>query len=305
MAFFRFALLAIVALPCLASAQPAPAPSEDVTVTGTKSRQVIAHFVSSFAKPTRMTGKIARWEIALCPVTAGLRPGANRFVTQRVREIAAKIGAPVSDKASCTPNIAIEFTTTPQALLDTIRKQKPSILGYYDNSNQLAKLATVTRPIQSWYATATKDVDGGIEPDRAVKNGIGLALDRDGEPGKFVFPNATAVHVTGSHLGDGLRSTFLNIVIIADRNSLANYELGAIGDYISLLALSQLNDLEACQELPSIVNLLASSCGRKVDAITDNDLGYLRGLYKMGPDRTMRSQQDEIAYQMEQSLTGR
>jgi len=96
MARFRFALLAILAAPSLALAQQPPtAPTEDVTVTGTKSREVIANFVSAFAKPTRMTGKIARWEKPICPVTAGLRPMANRFVTQRVREIAAMIGAPV------------------------------------------------------------------------------------------------------------------------------------------------------------------------------------------------------------------
>src|SRR5262245_15397454 len=106
MARFRFALFAILAAPSLALAQPAAAPTEDVTVSGTKSRQVIANFVSSFVTPTRVTGKIARWETAICPATAGLGPAGNRFITQRVREVAARIGAPVSDKASCTPNIA-------------------------------------------------------------------------------------------------------------------------------------------------------------------------------------------------------
>jgi hypothetical protein len=46
--------------------------------------------------------------------------------------------------------------------------------------------------------------------------------------------------------------------------------------------------------------MLTAGCERKVDTLTDNDLGYLRGLYKMNADWTARSQQDEIAYQMEQ-----
>jgi hypothetical protein len=53
------------------------------------------------------------------------------------------------------------------------------------------------------------------------------------------------------------------------------------------------------------VNLLASSCEQKANAMTDTDRAYLRGLYKMGLDRNLRTQQDEVAYQMEQSLAGR
>lgn len=302
MARFGLALLAIVVLPSLALAQPAP--TENVTVSGTKSREVIANFVSSLVTPTRMAGKIARWEVAICPATAGLGPAGNRFITQRVREVAAKVGAPVSDKPSCTPNIAIEFTATPQALLDTVRRKRASLLGYYDNNDQAQKAATITRPIQSWYSTATRGLDGSIEPDKAVKQGIGLELTRDARTGGFTYPNATANRITGSHLGDGLRSSFLNVLIIADRTKLADYEMGAIGDYVAMLALSQLNGLEACQALPSIANMLVPGCERKSDAITDNDLGYLRGLYKMDPGRTARSQQDEIAFSMEQSLKG-
>jgi hypothetical protein len=72
-----------------------------------------------------------------------------------------------------------------------------------------------------------------------------------------------------------------------------------------LLVLTQLDSLDTCQQLPSIVNLLSQGCAQKPNALTDNDLAYLRGLYKMGPDRTARIQQDEIAYQMEQALKGK
>ena len=38
--------------------------------------------------------------------------------------------------ASCKPNIEVVFTTTPQALLDNIRKGEPVFLGYHDNGSQ-------------------------------------------------------------------------------------------------------------------------------------------------------------------------
>jgi len=302
MARFRFALFVLAIVPSLATAQPAGMSTENVTVTGTGAREVLQKFVASFATATRMTGKLAHWEDGVCPITAGLGPLENRFVTQRVRDIAGKAGAPVNDQKSCRPNITIDFTTMPQAALDTVRKRHPSFLGYFDNSDQLEKLATVTRPIQSWYFTATKDVRGAMEPDKAMKTGLGVALDRDAEPGKFVFPSATAVNVTGTHLGDGLRSVFYHVIIVVDRTKLADYEIGSVADYISILALAQLSSLDTCQPLPSIVNMLAAHCDGKVEALTENDLGYLRGLYKMSPDRTMRTQLDEIAFQLELSL---
>ena len=54
--------------------------------------------------------------------------------------------------------------------------------------------------------------------------------------------------------------------------------MGAVGDYIAMLALTQLSSLDTCQALPSIVNLLAPGCAQKPDGLTENDVAYLRGL---------------------------
>ena len=102
-----------------------------------------------------------------------------------------------------------------------------------------------------------------------------------------------------------LEAGFYNVIIVADPTKLADYEIGAIADHMSLLALTQLNALDPCQQLLSITNMLAAGCARKADGLTDNDLGYLRGFYKMSPERTALTQQEEIAYKMEQIVTGR
>jgi hypothetical protein len=52
------------------------------------------------------------------------------------------------------------------------------------------------------------------------------------------------------------------------------------------------------------MNMLADKCAAIPAAISDNDIGYLRGLYKMTADATLRTQQDDIAYQMKKSLGG-
>jgi hypothetical protein len=302
------AMALLTASVAAAAAQPAR-PVESVTVTGTKSREVIQDFIQSFAAPARMTGKLARWDDGICPITVGLPAAFTRFVTQRVKDVARQVGAPVNDKESCEHNIAIEFTAKPQALLDTIRKKQPWFLGYADNSAQTEKLATVTRPIQAWYMTATKDLKGQTDLDSSQTLGPGLEIQVPCPSGPgictYYLPNAHGVSVTGSRLGDGLRSTFYDVIIVVDPEKLADHEIGSLADYIAMLALTQLNSLGTCQQLPSIVNLLVAGCDQKANALTDNDIAYLRGLYKMSPDRTLRTQQDEIAYQMEEKLSGR
>ncbi len=288
----------------LAPVAAQPASTEHVTVMGTRSRPVIDSFVQSFVAPSRITGKIARWEDSICVTALGLKPAFLKFVTQRVLTVAAQVGAPVNLDTACKPNLEIVFTTQPQLLIDGLKKDHGIYLGYADNSEQRATLAKVTHPIQAWYATQTKDLRGMAEVDNSRGGGVEL-LVTEPTPTVMTMPYAHGRNATGSRLGDGMHSAFYHVIITANPDKLVEHEIGSMADYISLLALTQLDSLDICQQLPSIVNLLAPECERHSDALTENDLAYLRGIYHMGVDRNVRVQQDEIAYQMEQRLKGK
>jgi hypothetical protein len=276
-----------------ASAQP---PAESVTVTGFKSRETLDKFVKSFAAPTSLNGKIARWERGICPLAVGQPPAFTNFVTQRLKDIAVTVGAPINATQSCKPNIEIVFTTTPQDLLDNIRAHEVDYLGYVESSTRRKELATVTRPVQAWYATETKDLAGMIKLDTAQRTPGGVKM------GPIDLPFATYARTTGNHIDDGVRSTFNHVIIVVDLNKLAGHEIGALTDYIAMLALTQLNSLDTCQELPSIVNMWAPGCDQKTNAMADSDLAYLRGLYKMSPDKKLVEQRNEIANLMKEAL---
>jgi len=115
------------------------------------------------------------------------------------------------------------------------------------------------------------------------------------------LPDVTSA-VTGSTINSGTRSTFFHVIIVVDSNRLAGYRIGPLADYITLLALAQLNSLDTCQQLPSIANMLAPSCVQKASDMTENDLGYLRGLYRMSPEKGLLFQQSEIAEVMENTV---
>lgn len=280
----------------------APAPSDSVTVTGQKEREAINAFIKSLAVPNRLTGKLARWETGICPVTVGVRKEAAHFITARLKDVAALADAPVDKNPNCKPNIEVVFTTAPQSLMDNVRQKQQTFLGYADTAAQRDRLAVVERPIQAWYTTATKDLRGGTQIDSAFSNPVEVIV-----PDPYRKPPFTTLYVrqgaktiTGGRLGDGLRSVLYHVIVTADPTKLAQEEIGNVADYIALVALSQVQSLDKCQSLSSIANLLPQGC-EKPAGLTVSDMGYLKGLYHMNAEQALRGQQDAVAYQMEQA----
>jgi hypothetical protein len=311
-----FGILAFLSFPAAAQDVPSAPPMhlESVTVTATKaSEAAIDDFIAARAAPTRIAGKLARWNKTICPETRGLGATYASFITRRIREVAKVVGAPVDGSASCKTNIEIVFTTTPQELLDSVRTEHPTYIGYYDNQAQAKNLATVTHAVQSWYTTATADLTGNPQVDSGQSGGMSFTATQDTTtaPGglslapsmqTYNMPSASARSVTGSRLGDGLSSEFFHVLIVAEPAKLLDHQVGTLADYIAVLALSQPDVADSCQVLPSITSLLAPDCATTASTITDGDLSYLRGLYKMSASRSLQVQRSEIRYQMEKTL---
>ncbi len=309
---------AVIATHALAQAPPAgqvkpdfALPPERLSVTAVKpSETTIKNYVEKRMAPTRVVGRLARWTRKMCPQTIGLGDKYAKYVTQRIRDVAAAVGAPVNDDFACKPNVEVIFTTAPQGLLDNVRKAEPILLGYHDNLSQADRLAKVTRPIQAWYTTESMDIDGSRSVDSGrcgFENTISVGAPgtsdmQTGAPLQLSLPCAVVVHSNGFHAHDGLSSGLFNILIVAEPAKLYDYEIGSLADYIAMAALSQPPSQDDCQELPSISNLLAQGCTAAASHITDGDLAYLRGLYKMPEGYGLAAQINQLRYQMTKVL---
>ncbi len=81
-------------LPATVSAAPARAtqavtpPVESIVVTGARS-QTVNHFVQAAATATHITGKVARWDLPICPSALGMPVDVTGLVVQRVKEVAS------------------------------------------------------------------------------------------------------------------------------------------------------------------------------------------------------------------------
>jgi hypothetical protein len=303
----RFTVLLAALAPGLifaftASAEQPAAPqsaveSVIVTAPALRSEKALDNFVIGHTAPSPFLGKIARWKTGICPVSVGLPDKFNLFITQRIIRVAMAVGVPLDSHEPCRPNVAVLATPEPQKLLDFIRQKRVALLGFHYRP-QAMRLATMTLPIQAWYSTATEDFWGLIEAD--LPNGdLGYGV-------MSTLGNIHRFHVSGARTGDGLKSEFTTAVIVVDTNKIVGQEIGPLADYIAMLALSQASSYDTCQDVPTITNLMASGCGAdmKPAAMTDIDMTYLRGLYRMDAGSSFLGQRGSIAYEMKKDLGG-
>jgi len=306
------------------SVEEANVEPETVVVTGHRivPANTVDHFIKSYAAPTAFLGKLARWNQALCYKVSG-SDRQETAIQQRVLTVAAMIGVRVDVRPACRSNVEIVFTATPQTYLDDIRKNHPEMLGLHDGSTAEAqRIATMTGPIQAWYATQIRDAVGQLQPERNYETCLqasgGLA-----SPDSLVTPNGTIsrkglddlnrnLSLCGtlgksSLIANGISTEFANVLVVADTAKLPGVSLAPLADYIAMLVLSPGRSSGACQELPSITNLLASDCdpANIPDALTDVDMAYLKALYAMEPDQTLALQRGDIASRMKRALNGR
>jgi hypothetical protein len=130
--------------------------------------------------------------------------------------------------------------------------------------------------IQGWYLTTS----GGAA---VVNTDVALV-------GLSVLPiclqitqNYNASDTLGTRLGGGSGSgSGIGIVIlVVDTTKVVGYTIGALADYLGMLTLSVAQSPDHCDPLPSILDLMSSSCGTREmpTGITAGDLAFLKALY--------------------------
>jgi hypothetical protein len=290
--------LVMMAFATMASAQPAAKDDpalETVIVTAPRydfelTPDAVAHdFIRNYAAPAPFLGKFARWNRRnpICPSAGGFLSGYDRFTVKRIKDVAAMVGAPVSQKPGCKPNMAIIVTKDAQGLMSEIRAHRTDLLGYHQSNAQADSLATMRFPVQVLYETATIDVNGHVVVDDRLND----------------CPCAT----TGWRARDGLQSAFFNVTIVVDAAKVDAYRLqiGALADYLAMLALSQTENFTPCEQLPSISSLMTPDCGISglANTLTATDVAYLKGVYTMDSGGSPIAQRSGIASEVEKSLT--
>ncbi|HEY0746730.1 MAG TPA: hypothetical protein VGD63_08530 [Steroidobacteraceae bacterium] len=247
----------------------AAAPPTAQELAGDSLYQFIEHHATVHSLNTGTGHNLARWRggmQSICPVTLGLDPGHNAFVTARLRALAAYVGAPVQSDPHCKSNVSILFTSNPKQSMDDVKKWAQVYFRnrYRGGGKHLIEYKG-DHAIQGWYMETT---GGGIVLNTEVEF-VGLNV-------LPLWPQIKLNYNVSSG-GIGIGTVFL----IVDSTKVAGYTVGAIADYVSMLTLSVAQSPDHCDPLPSILDLMASSCGarERPTAVTAGDLAFLKALY--------------------------
>jgi hypothetical protein len=278
------------------------APTEQ-QLAGDSLYRFIEHHATTHYVTTSTTRNLARWrggKQSICPVAVGLTPADNAFVTARLRAVATYVGAPVQ-APQCRDNVQLLFTSNPKEGMDAVTKwaTAPSTFGIRYSGGRRGLLAYRSEhAIQGWYITT----GGGAR----VLNTDAALVGLDVRP---VWPQITenylGVDTAGTHLGGGSGSGIGigMVILIVDTTKIGGYELGTIADYLAVLTLSMVQSPDHCDSLPSILDLMSSSCGGRETptAITAGDLAFLKALYYrntgLGPSLSRAAIDDNMTRQ--------
>jgi hypothetical protein len=291
-------------------------PTADVTVTtpslpaaqelsGDSLSQFIAHHATVRYVTTATARNLARWrggKQSICPLTVGLSPADNAYVTARLRALAAYVGAPVDPDPHCKGNVQIVFTGNPREKMDDVIQWATAAFGIRYSGGQRDLIAyRGEHAIQGFYLTTR----GGA---RVLNTDVAL-VGLDVLP---VWPQVEEKYLGGGRLGtrlgggSGSGAGIGVVILVVDTTGAAGYSIATLADALAMLTLSVAQSPDHCDSLPSIMDLMSSGCGTRDQpaAITAGDLAFLKALYYLntglGPSLSRAEIQDNMTRQFAQ-----
>lgn len=254
------AALAFTAAPALA--QQPPQDAEDrVTVEGRKPEDAVRAFVAEVGAAPSGTN-LARWDRKVCVGVMNLKTEYAQKLADEVSLAAVKVGLEPGEPG-CNANVLILADSEADALASRLVKDSLRHLAPPDNDagslgrSELRKFEVSDAPVRWWHVSQTVMTDTG----QAIKDGKQVTVRQMGRTRKNV------------------REDMVHVLIILDTQKIGVVSFASLADYISVVALAQIDAGADMHEFPSVLNLFANKEGDRTTRMTQWDLDYLKALY--------------------------
>lgn len=304
MAFDRLviAIAAGTALaPLVMAAQTAPAPDEEIVVTGERltPAQARERAVAYVQHTGIVAGKdaVARWVDKVCPRALGLSAEHARIVEARFRVIAASVGATTAPE-QCVANVMINFVGDGAAFASQVATSDPRRVAEVSAAHRVA-LLTGKAPIRWWYRTEVRSRHGARMVDM-----VPSFVSVDGQNAGPAFPTAddtgTMTQYSSSNLSTQVNRALVHATVVVDTTRATGRTLDAVAAYAAFVALAEIIP----RDEPLQGSILGLFGGDMVHtSLSKLDTTFLRELYKLALDRKARQQRTRLvrALQNEQS----
>ncbi len=261
-------------------AAPAPEPEaaialEDVVIEARRLEELTREFVEEVSAPPPRRG-LARWWSGVCVGVSGIREDIAQSLADHVSRVALEYGVRPGDPG-CRPNILVVFAADGQSMADELvdRRQRVFRLGVggLDRGNAaLRDFRTSDRPVRWWHVSV---------PTNANTGEVGIRL-----------PGTVAPRVVGEGLvnkGRWIRDDLNKVIIVVDGEKIDGVGLPQLADYLSMVALAQVDPDGDTSRFSTILNLFDDPEGSP--GLTGWDRAYLEALYTSPSQRVRASDQ--------------
>lgn len=249
---------------------------DDIVVLGRPLNEAARDFVYSLSIPARGRG-LARWRDTVCVGVVNLRAEAAQYlvdvISTRAENLGLKVGAP-----GCSPNVVITFTDDGGAMARAMVRAEPAAFRVGGSGMDLGRAALGRfqegdAPVRWWHMALPINSETGR-----------IAVRIPGETDNEGNPSAPSLSTFGSLLTTIVRDDLNKVIVIVDVDGVSDLTAPQLADYLSMVALAQIDPRGDTSDFPTILNVLDNPAA--ADSMTDWDLAFLEALYR--DDRAMR-----------------
>ena len=263
--------------PAAAPQAQSPAELDDVVVEGRQLEALVRSFVTDVSQPANNRG-LARWNRPVCVGAVNLRMDVARYVVDRISDVARELEVEAGEPG-CRPNVLIVAAVDGAGLASALVEDRPRNFDLRHNGTDAGTRAfrnfrTGDQPVRWWQISMPIDSETG---ERAVRL-----------PGD---PAPPQIHVfAASRLRTQIRDDMVRSIIIVDVERLGGANLVQLADYLTLVALAQVDAEADTAAYPTILNLFADPASAPA-GLTEWDRSYLTALYEHDQLRINRNSQ--------------
>ena len=267
------ALAALVMVQDPVAAQEPPAVAlEEVVVEGRRLEALTREFVDEVSAPPRNRG-LARWRGGVCVGVSGIRQDIAQHVADHVSRVALEYGLRPGDPG-CSANVVIVFAEDGQALGDAMVERRRRVfhlgVGGLDRGKAaLDDFRFADRPVRWWHVSVPTNAETG---DVAIRM-----------PGDEYPPSVRGEGRVNQ--GRWVRDDLNKVIIVVDGEAVDGLGLPQLADYLSMVALAQIDPEGDTSGFSTILNLFDDPLDSP--GLTGWDRAYLDALYA-GPSERIR-----------------
>lgn len=285
LACYRSDMITAFMLALLTAAAPVDAPA--ITVTGSRlTEAAVAENARSYVRsvlPVPSYGQYARWADPVCIKVTGIDDSYAAMVQARIIDAARAASVRIA-KAECKPNLSVVFTEDAAITVAAIVRKKPKQIARL-NGTERATLLTAPLPVRWWHGIELRGADGRAAAP-AASSALMSAQSGGGVPLANILPaDAPQTDSWSSSLINTQVAVWVTSgVVVVDIGLATGKPLGAVADYVAMVALAPMKLPPAAPAVPSILGLFATET--PTTALSDWDKAFLATLYRIQMNRS-------------------